>query len=96
MCHSKCGPSLNPDDPADEIQLGKNMALARALAEYVIEHEYRIPDEPTYRAGHSRAMLFDLRRLWPEAEGTTTTNEYLIEQKQKKFRTSQHLDPEIF
>ncbi|MBX9671312.1 MAG: hypothetical protein K2X93_27230 [Candidatus Obscuribacterales bacterium] len=51
---------MNPDDPSNELMLAEDMALARALAEYMIEHVYGVQDYPAYRLGDSTVVAFNL------------------------------------
>lgn len=54
VAHAHSDPIVNPDDPTDESTLEKEMPLVRALAEYLIEHEYGIESESAYLARHSK------------------------------------------
>jgi hypothetical protein len=42
VAHAFNQPMVDPDDPADLFRLGADMPVAKALAEYLIEHEYGI------------------------------------------------------
>lgn len=57
VAHAHSDPIVNPDDPTDESTLEKEMPLVRALAEYLIEHEYGIESESAYLARHGKAAL---------------------------------------
>jgi hypothetical protein len=42
VAHAFKDPVVDPDDPNDVYRLGADMPVARALAEHLIEYEYRI------------------------------------------------------
>jgi len=42
VAHAFNDPVVDPDDPKDVFRLSADMPVAKALAEHLIEHEYRI------------------------------------------------------
>src|SRR5262249_54561977 len=42
VAHAFNNPVVDPDNPEDLLRLGADMPVAKALAEYLIEHEYGI------------------------------------------------------
>jgi hypothetical protein len=45
VAHAFNDPVVDPDDPEDTFRLSADMPVAKALAEYLIEHEYAVRSE---------------------------------------------------
>ena len=43
VAHAYDDPVVDPDNPKDVLRLAADMPIARALAEYLIEHELNVP-----------------------------------------------------
>lgn len=50
VAHAYAAPVVDPDSPADVFRLAEDLSVARALAEYLIEHELGVPWSGARRA----------------------------------------------
>lgn len=95
VAHAFGTPVVNPDDPADQQRLARDLPLIQALAEHAIEHELKIKSQATVRQEHLYELdgfhrLFSPQQIDAMKSGVTVNIGQLPELPQFHIRVRDH------